>query len=133
AAQLTNDAGVGTEAADANLSPAVRRLRHGVFLDYGYVVYNARLERATGRPRLTAQVRLFRDGRLVFTGGVTPVDAAGQADVRRLVAGGRLQVGAELAPGDYVLQVVVTDTLAGGKGGDGKGVATQWVDFEIVK
>ena len=133
AAQLTAGTGVAAEAFDPNLSPAVRRLRHGVFLDYGYAVYNARVDRATGRPRLTAQVRLFRDGRLVFTGGVTPVDATGQPDLKRLVAGGRLQVGTELVPGDYVLQVVVTDTLAGGKPGDGKGTATQWVDFEIVE
>ena len=133
AAQLTAGAGVAAEAFDSNLSPAVRRLRHGVFLDYGYVVYNARIDRATGQPRLTAQVRLFRDGQLVFTGGVAPVDASGQTDLKRLVAGGRLQVGTELAPGDYVLQVIVTDALAGGKQGDAKGTTTQWVDFEIVR
>ena len=133
AAQLTDAAGVAAEAFDPNLSPAVRRLRHGVFLDYGYAVYNAQLDPATGQPRLTAQARLFRDGQLVFTGGVTPLDTTGQADMKRLVAGGRLQVGTELVPGDYVLQVVVTDTLVGGKGGDAKGTATQWVDFEVVK
>ncbi|MFL6256908.1 MAG: VWA domain-containing protein [Pyrinomonadaceae bacterium] len=132
AEQLTDGEGVGAEAADAGLSPAVRRLRHGVFLDYGYAIYNARLDKTTGQPRLTTQVRLFREGRLVFAGEVTPLDVSGQKDLKRLVAGGRLQVGTELTPGDYVLQVVVTDELARGKKQDGQGTATQWVDFEVV-
>ena len=133
AVELSGGAGVSAEAADPGLSPAMRRLRHGLFLDYGYAVYNARLERATGRPRLETQVRLFREGRLVFEGGVAPLEVAGQKDMKRLVGGGRLQVGTELVPGDYVLQVVVTDTLAGKKRGAAGRVATQWVDFEVVK
>ena len=43
---------------------------------------------------------------MVFTGGVTPLEAGTQADMKRLVAGGKRQ--------------------------QGKGAATQWVDFEIV-
>jgi VWFA-related protein len=133
AEQLTGGEGFGAEAADPGLSPAVRRLRHGVFLDYGYAIYNSKTEKATGQPRLKTQVRLFRDGRLVFAGEVTPLDVTGQKDLKRLVAGGRLQVGTELTPGDYVLQVVVTDEVARGKKQDGTGTATQWVDFEVVK
>jgi VWFA-related protein len=132
AEQLTTSAGVAAEAADPGLSPAVRRLRHGVFLDYGYAIYNARLDKATGQPRLTTQVRLFKDGKLVFAGGVTPLDVSGQTDMKRLAAGGRLQVGSELTPGDYVLQVVVTDEIVRGKNKDGRGTTTQWVDFEVV-
>jgi hypothetical protein len=132
AEQLTGDEGVGAGASDSGLSPAVRRLRHGVFLDYGYAIYNARLDKATGRPRLTTQVRLFKDGKLVFAGGVAPFDAGEQKDMKRLAAGGRLQVGSELEPGDYVLQVVVTDEVARGKKRDLTGTATQWVDFEVV-
>ncbi|HUQ34187.1 MAG TPA: hypothetical protein VM095_18845, partial [Pyrinomonadaceae bacterium] len=130
--QLTGGAGVALEVTDPGLSPAVRRLRHGVFLDYGYIIYNTRLDAATGKPRVTTQVRLFKDGKLVFEGGITPLDVGEQQDMKRLVAGGRLQVGTELAPGDYVLQVVVRDTHAGAKGEEGRGTATQWVDFEVV-
>ena len=43
-----------------------------------------------------------------------------------------VQVGSELAPGDYVLQVVVTDEVARGPKRDGRGTAAQWVDFEVV-
>ncbi|MBV9928698.1 MAG: VWA domain-containing protein [Acidobacteria bacterium] len=131
AEQLTGEEGVGAEAVDPGLSPAVRKLRHGVFLDYGYAIYNAKADKATGQPRVTTQVRLFREGRLVFTGAAAPLDLSGQ-DAKRLVAGGRLQVGTELAPGDYVLQVVVTDEVAKGRKKDGTGTATQWVDFEVV-
>ena len=41
-----------------------------------------------------------------------------------LISGGVLRLGANMKPGDYVLQVVVTDKLA-------KTTATQWSDFEV--
>ena len=117
------------EAASAESGPAVRRLRRGSLLDYGYVVYNARLDRATNRPRLTAQVFLFRDGRQVYAGAPSQLDAAGQADLKRIAAGGRLQLGANLLPGEYALQVVVTDAPAREK----PVVASQWIDFKVVQ
>jgi hypothetical protein len=53
--------------------------------------------------------------------------------VREISAGccvsGRIQLGNVLAPGEYVAQVVVTDLLADIK----HQMATQWIDFEIVK
>jgi hypothetical protein len=108
--------------------PATRRFRRGALLDYGFVIYNARPERATGRPRLTIQARLFRDGREVYAGQPQPFDPAQQAGLERIEAAGRLQLGAALEPGEYVLQVVVTDALAGRS----HAVATQWVDFELA-
>jgi VWFA-related protein len=111
--------------------PAVRRLKHGTVLDYGYVIYNAALDRSKNSPQLTTQLRLFRDGKPIFTGRVTPLDVSGQKDMKRLQAGGRIQVGTEMAPGDYVLQVIVTDTLIKDK--DKRRTATQWIDFEVVK
>jgi hypothetical protein len=38
-------------------------------------------------------------------------------------------LGADLIPGEYVLQITATDPLADEK----HRVATQWIDFEIVK
>jgi hypothetical protein len=107
----------------------VRRLRHGVLLGYGYAVYNAWLDRATGRPRPNTQVRPFLEGELAFGCAPTPLDAEGQKEMKRLAAGGRLRVGTELEPGDYVLRVVVTGGPAGGKS---RGTATRRVDFEVV-
>jgi VWFA-related protein len=117
------------ETQDPEATPAVRRFRRGMFLDYGYVVFNPRADKATGRPRLAAQPRLFRDGKLVFTGQQTPVEPQTQADPTRVAAGGRLQLGTDLPPGDYVLQIIVTDSLADPK----RNTAAQWIDFEIVK
>jgi hypothetical protein len=42
---------------------------------------------------------------------------------------GALKLGADLIPGEYVLQITATDPLADAK----HRVATQWIDFEIVK
>jgi VWFA-related protein len=112
--------------ADPQSSPALRRFQRGMVMQYGYVVYNAK---AAPAPQLTTQLRLFRDGQLVFTGKVSPLDIAGQADLKRLTGGGGLQLGTDMSPGDYVLQVIVTDTLAKDK----YRTVTQWMDFEIVK
>jgi len=40
---------------------------------------------------------------------------------------GRLQLGQDFEPGEYVLQVVVTDQS------DKEKIASQWIDFEVVK
>jgi hypothetical protein len=74
-------------------------------------------------------VRLFRGGQQLFASPPEPYEVGGQQDLRRLVATGRLRLGGELTPGDYVLQVVVTDALAERK----EQQATQWIDFKIVK
>jgi VWFA-related protein len=108
---------------------SIRRFRQGTQLDVFYHVYNARVDRSTGRPRLLTQTRLFRDGRAVFTGPLNPLDPGPQPDMTRLKAGSRLQLGRDLTPGDYVLQVVITDQLAKGA----RATATQWIDFEIIK
>ncbi|HVF56327.1 MAG TPA: VWA domain-containing protein [Pyrinomonadaceae bacterium] len=113
---------------DLQAAPALRRLRQGMFLDYRYAVYNAQLDPATKQPRLTTQMRLFRDEKPVFTGRVLPLDVSQQQDMKRLGAGGRLRLGPDLTPGSYVLQVVVEDANAKEK----YRTATQWIDFEIV-
>ncbi|HEX8147802.1 MAG TPA: VWA domain-containing protein [Pyrinomonadaceae bacterium] len=107
----------------------VRRFRRGSQIDFLYQIYNAKVDPATGRPRLSTQVFLLRDGQTVFTGPRAPFDPGPQKDLTRLKAGNRLQLGLNLAPGDYVLQLVVTDELSKGA----RATATQWLDFEIVQ
>jgi VWFA-related protein len=120
--------GSGAVTDDPQADPAVRRLRQGMMLDYRYAIYNAQLDPATNHPQLTTQMRLFRDGKEVFTGRALPFEPGRQTDMKRLGAGGRLRLGSELIPGDYFLQVVVTDALAREK----NRTATQWIDFEVV-
>ena len=76
------------------------------------------------------------DKRVVKASSPVPEQAAAPGeradyldDLKRLQAGGRLVLGTALQPGEYVLQVVVTDALAKEK----YRTATQWIDFEIVK
>jgi VWFA-related protein len=120
--------GAAEARADPAASPSVRRFRQNTLFDYGFVVYNARAEKG-GWPRLLAQTRLYRDGRPVFTGDERPIPTEGQTDPKRVLGGGRVSLGTELPPGEYVLQVTVRDALARGE----HATATQWIDFEVVK
>jgi VWFA-related protein len=112
---------------DPQAGPAVRRLRRGALLEYRYNIYNAQLD-AGGKPQLQTQVRMFRDGQPVFTGKLMPLDASKQSDLKRIGAVGRLRLGPEMVPGQYTLQVTVTDPLAPER----VRTASQWSDFEIV-
>jgi VWFA-related protein len=116
-------------ADDITAGPAVRQFHQGSSLMAVYAVYNALLDKTTSQPRLTTQTRIFRDGKAIFTGTPTPLDVSGQTDLQRLIAGSRLYVGPELSPGDYVLQIIVEDHV----GKEKTRIATQWIDFEVVR
>ena len=96
---------------------------------FAYSIYNAQPDAATHLPQLTAQTRIFRDGKPVFTATPAAIEVAPQLDLKRVPSVGRLQLGTEFPPGEYVLQVIVTDRLAKEK----QQMASQWIDFEIVK
>lgn len=119
--------GEGGEHGDANENPAVRVFKPGRSLIYGYQILNAQVDHGSKKPEVQAQVRLFRDGKQVYQGKPMQLDSADQPDLKRLVAGGRLQLGSRMEPGDYVLQVIVTDGLAHDK----YKIATQAMDFEV--
>ncbi len=109
--------------------PALRRFHQGSTLNFAYEVYNAQLDQAASLPQLSTQLRLYRDGKPIYVGNPKPVDIAGQRDLQRITANARLQLGAELPPGEYVVQIVVEDQLAKEK----HRTATQWIDFEVLK
>ena len=110
-------------AANAALtSPALRRYQANSDIYFAFAVYN-------GSPNMTMQTKLFRDGKSVKSSPETAVDATNQSDPDRLLVTNVLRLPADLEPGNYYLQVVVTDKTAGAK----QPPATQWVDFEIVK
>jgi VWFA-related protein len=130
AAQPVSEAKEGaSEAGDTESSAAVRRFHQRGQVDYACVIFNARTDKAHAAPQLTARAQLYRDGQPVFAGKDMPVPVSAQTDPSRVVYGGRLTLGTDLPPGDYVLQIVVTDALRDDK----HGVASQWIDFEIVK
>jgi VWFA-related protein len=122
--QSTEDASANTPLTQA----ALRRFRTGHVLQFGYAIYNARLDKRTREPQLTTQIRLFRDGQQIYAGKELPYNAHGQLDLERLVAEGALQLGG-LQEGEYVLQITATDALAQGK----DRTTTGWIDFEVSK
>jgi VWFA-related protein len=109
-------------------SAAVRYFRQGESLGYSFVIYNPHLDPATGQPQLQTQVKVFRDGQPVFTGSVRRFALNNPPDINRLSAASAITLGADMIPGEYVLQVIVTDLLAEDK----YATASRWVDFKIV-
>ena len=118
-----------SDGTDPQASPAVRRLRNSMSLEYAFLIYNAQLDRATNRPQLESQVMLYRDGKPVFTGKVNPIEPGQQVDWKHIPVRGQLQLGTGAEPGEYILQVIITDKLAKEK----YRTASQWMDFEIVR
>ncbi len=120
----------GQDAAEASdgAQALVGRVKAGGSFDYAFQILNARRDPATERPRLTTQVRLWHGGKAVYEGARTPLSLEGPG-AERVAAGGRLDLGASLEPGDYGLQVLVTDTLAPSD----RSVATQWARLEVVR
>jgi VWFA-related protein len=116
-------------AEEAGSVPPVRRFRQGANLMFAYAVYKAQLDSATHLPQLTSQSRIFRNGKLIYTGETVPIAIAGQPDLQRITGGSRIQLGSDFPEGEYILQIIVTDNLAKEK----QRVALQWIDFEIVK
>jgi VWFA-related protein len=126
---LASTAGEGREEGSAQASAAVRQFKPGTVIEYAFFIYNAKLDKASSRPQVITQVKLFRDGKEIFSGKEIPFDSSGQIDLQRFQTGGALQLGTNMEPGEYVLQVIVTDLLADKK----HRIATQWMDFQIVK
>jgi len=118
----------GREEGDAETSAAVRHFKAANVMTYAFYVYNAKLD-TTSHPQLMTQVKLFRDGAEVFTGKESQFNPGQQTDMQRLAAVGAIKLGTDMTPGDYVIQVVVTDLLADKK----HRVATQWMDFQVIK
>ncbi len=114
---------------DAMSGPSRRKFQTPANLYYGYIIYNPQLDKTTQQVKLMTTMRIIREGRVVFEGQPTPVDLTGQTDLQRVIAGSGVQLGTEMTPGDYILQVTVTDLLAREK----QATETQWIDFEIVK
>jgi VWFA-related protein len=106
---------------------AVRVFKRGTVLRYGFEIYNAKFT-SSQKPQLQMQTRIFRNGEIVHTGNATPVDLTGQTDLQIVKAVGALSLGTEMETGDYVLQIIIIDSLAK----KNNQVASQFVQFEVV-
>ena len=97
-----------------------------MILRYGAVIYNAR-NGNDGKPKLSMQTRLIKDGKVIVEGSPKPVEFNEQADMRRIDLIGAVKLGTDLKPGDYIFQIIVIDELAK----ESRQTTTQWIDFEV--
>jgi VWFA-related protein len=109
---------------DPKGNPVLRTFKQGDELAYVYQIFNADVQPRQGG--LEVHTRLFRDGQQVYEGKPMPLQTVSQPDPKHIVAAGAMKLGVHLSPGDYVLQVIVTD-----KTGDKSRTATQSTDFEV--
>jgi VWFA-related protein len=126
---VLHGAGDGPVQASMMASPPARRFPASSDLNFAFLIYNAGLNPTTQLPDLTLETRLFRDGKRVLSVAPAPIDVRNQPDLSRLFINGVLRLSSNLEPGDYYLQVLVTDKAAKDK----QPPITQWVNFEIVK
>ncbi len=122
------DANAGIARSTLQTDTALRTIKLGTVLQYGFEVYNAKLDSAR-KPSLQSRIRVFRDGQLVLDGKPIPVDLNGQTDMKRVQLSGALSLSEQMLPGDYILQVIVTDQLAKKK----EQVTAQHIQFEVVQ
>src|ERR1041385_7677085 len=121
---------LGLPNADQSVSNAgARRFKQNDELYFAYNLYNAANESGQLR-NLVMNAMLFRDGKNVYSGPEIPIAASDPKDLNRVFTNGRIKLTPDLEPGNYYLQVVVTDKDAP----KNKAVpVVQWIDFEIEK
>jgi VWFA-related protein len=108
-----------------NGTVAVRVFKPGDAITWAYQVLNAK----TGndhKSQLQTYVRLFHEGREVYVADTAEITREMHEDSNRLIGTGRMQLN-KILPGDYALQVIVMDMLAGEK----NRVAEQYIKFEV--
>lgn len=115
------------DAPDPKYSTANRVFKRGSVLRYGVEILNAKVK-ADKAADYRIQTRVFHDRKLVFESAEGKLDVSGlsAAEITHTDA---VELGERLLPGDYVLQVIVSDNQSNKK----KRVATQYVQFEVVQ
>ncbi|MEP6925113.1 MAG: hypothetical protein ABI954_11660 [Pyrinomonadaceae bacterium] len=114
---------------DEQRDVATRSFRPGMNVRFGYAIYNAKLNRTTKSLNLTMQFKIFHDGKEIFVSKEKGVRLLEQTDLQRLLAEGIFTLSKAIQPDDYVLQVIVKDLSLKEK----NQLASQWIDFEVIK
>jgi VWFA-related protein len=109
-----------------NTIPAIRQYSAGTALAYIYNIFNAKPDAATKQPKLSKQVRLYKNGKLVGDTGEKPLEIQPQPDPTRIADHGFLRLNQTMEAGEYILQVIIRDTLA-------NKTTSQWIDFEVIQ
>jgi VWFA-related protein len=118
--------GSGEDLSNPVLDTTLRQFKRGTVMTYSFNIYNAKTMPA---PNLSYQTRIYRDGNTFFEGQVRPLPLQGSADPTSVGMTGSLTLGADMEPGEYILQVSVVDNLAKKK----SATAVQFIPFEIIE
>ncbi len=109
-----------------NTIPSIRQYYAGSVLSYVYNIYNSKPDEVTNQAKLTRQIRLYKDGKLLADGAEKPVEIQPQSDISRIQDYGFLLLNEKAETGEYILQIIIRDKLA-------SKTTSQWIDFEVVK
>ena len=111
------------EIPDPKYSTANRKFKRGSVLRFGVEIYNAKAASVTAS-QIKMLTRVFHDRQLVFQSAETVLDANAKPPSHT----DSIALGTNLAPGDYVMQIVVIDGMAKSK----RRLATQYIQFEVI-
>ena len=115
-----------TPAVDPNGNEAVRIFKPGETIGWYYQIFNAK-SGADQTAKLKVQVRIFRDGAPLMQSAAVSAHLPQNPPANYVATSGHMVLGQDFAPGDYALQLVVTDELAKRK----YSAASQWIDFSV--
>ncbi len=110
---------------DVESTPAIRIFEQGESVAWAYQVLNAKANKKH-HPELQSYIRLFHEGREIYTGEPSKMAMSTSEIPERLIASGRMQM-KKIPRGDYAFQVIVADTSKEKK----QRVAAQSIDFQI--
>jgi VWFA-related protein len=129
ATSTEGDAGLSASVKGSeDTRPAVRRFRSGMEINYALLVLNQQLNASTHKPNLLSQVVIYRDGKVIYSGPERALETGRTSE--RPVVNGKINLGTLMVPGEYILQVTVTDLLASDKRFQR---ASRWMDFDVVE
>ncbi|HEV7642663.1 MAG TPA: VWA domain-containing protein [Pyrinomonadaceae bacterium] len=126
--QNTGDGMPDLSQTDYIQNTALRQFRSDSALFYNTTFYGAKPD-AGKRPQLKTQVKIYRDGKEIFAEPETDYIPAAGDDIKRLPFRGAVRFANGLPPGQYILQIIVSDLLAKEK----YRIQNAWTDFEIVQ
>jgi hypothetical protein len=113
--------------AEEARSPALRTYAPGNILQLLTILYNANAK-AVARSEIELQTVLYKDGKEFLRGEANPVSQTSEANPDGIAIMQGLAIGANLTPGDYALQMIVTDNKNSKKK---EGVAAKTLSFTV--
>jgi hypothetical protein len=117
-----------TNDVTAPTNSAVRVFTADQPVPYRFTMFNPKT--ANGNlAEVETQVKVFHEGREVWASSPMVTKAAPGATSRELIAASTLHLTDSFEPGEYYLQVVARDMLAGKKAAP----STQWISFDLAR